>query len=306
MPELTVFTPTFNRAHTLPRLYDSLCQQSCKDFCWLIIDDGSTDSTVEYVKELQQKNCGFEIRYIYKENGGLHTAYNTAIENLDTELAMCIDSDDRVANGAIEKILNKWHREGSDTLAGIDSLDCYEDGKIIGDPLPDQKTVNPIDLMVGKYKLRDGDRKLIIRSELYKSVAPMPTLNGEKNFNPHYMHLKISLKYDFLVMNEPTCIVEYQPDGMANNIFRQYRNSPNSFAQLRLLCMDFLNAPLKFQIKNAVHYDSSSILAGKFSNIWKESKKPLLTIAMIFPGILLSILIKVLSKKQLIIMDNKK
>lgn len=306
MPKLTVFTPTFNRAHTLPRLYDSLCQQNCKDFCWLIIDDGSTDSTAEYVKEIQQKNCGFEIRYIYKENGGLHTAYNTAIENLDTELAMCIDSDDRVANGAIEKILTKWHNEGNKSFAGIYSLDCYEDGRIIGDPLPDQETINPIDILVGKYKLREGDRKLIVRSDLYKSVAPMPTLNGEKNFNPHYMHLQIGLQYDFLLLNEPTCVVEYQPDGMSNNIFRQYMNSPNSFAQIRLLCMDFKNAPLKYKIKNAIHFDSSCIIAGKFSNIWKESKKPLLTIAMIFPGILLSILIKVLSKKQLIIMDNKK
>ena len=86
MTVLTVFTPTYNRAHTLPRTYESLLQQECKEFIWLIIDDGSTDNTAELVKSWQSKENGFEIRYIYKENGGMHTAHNTAYENIDLSL----------------------------------------------------------------------------------------------------------------------------------------------------------------------------------------------------------------------------
>ena len=67
MAFLTVFTPTYNRAHTLGRTYKSLCDQKCKDFIWLIVDDGSTDSTADLVKEWQQQECGFEIQYIYKK-----------------------------------------------------------------------------------------------------------------------------------------------------------------------------------------------------------------------------------------------
>lgn len=294
---LTIFTPAYNRAHTLPRTYNSLIHQSRKDFIWLIIDDGSTDTTTDLIRDFQSRDNGFEIQYIYKENGGLHTAYNTAIKHLETELAMCIDSDDWLVDGAVEKILDFWESNGNASVAGIEALDCFEDGTIIGDQMPSRKTINLIDLSTGKYRLRNGDKKPIVRSELYKSVAPMPTFDDEKNFNPHYMHLMISLKYDFLVLNEPVCVVEYQPDGMSRNIFKQYVDSPNSFAELRRLCMKFENAPLKFRIKNAIHYDSSCILAGKVCDIVKRSENPFLTAIMTPFGVLLAMIIKILSKK---------
>ena len=84
MPILTVFTPAYNRAHTLPRTYASLRRQDSKDFVWLVVDDGSTDHTAELVKGWQAQETEFEIRYLYKENGGMHTAHNTAYENIDT------------------------------------------------------------------------------------------------------------------------------------------------------------------------------------------------------------------------------
>lgn len=103
MPKLTIFTPAYNRVHTLPRTYKSLLRQSCKDFLWLIVDDGSTDGTTELVHQWQTQDNGFEIQYIHKDNGGLHTAYNTAIAELSTELATCIDSDDWLVDEAVEK-----------------------------------------------------------------------------------------------------------------------------------------------------------------------------------------------------------
>ena len=107
-PILTIFTPTYNRAHTLPRTYESLCRQNCKNFIWLIVDDGSADNTAELVRDWQSRDNGFEIQYIYKENGGMHTAHNAAYANIHTELNTCIDSDDMLAVGAVEKILRKW------------------------------------------------------------------------------------------------------------------------------------------------------------------------------------------------------
>ena len=107
MPRLTIFTPAYNRAHTIMRTYESLIRQKCKDFIWLVVDDGSVDNTAELIKEWQSIENGFEIRYIYKENGGMHTAHNVAYQNIDTELNTCIDSDDRLADDAVEKILMK-------------------------------------------------------------------------------------------------------------------------------------------------------------------------------------------------------
>lgn len=141
MPLLTIFTPAYNRAHTLPRTYESLLVQDCKDFVWLIIDDGSSDNTADLVKEWRTRDNGFEIRYVYKENGGMHTAHNTAYENIDTELNVCIDSDDKLSLGAVKNILSKWKQVKDRGYAGIIGLDAdMNTGEIIGRGFPDGMT----------------------------------------------------------------------------------------------------------------------------------------------------------------------
>ena len=85
-----------------------------------------------------------------------------------------------------------------------------------------------------------------------------------KNFNPHYMHLKIGMKREFLVLflvlNECLCCVEYQPQGMSAGIYKQYYNGPNSFAEIRLLDLSLLGS-LLYKYKGSIHYCSSCILA---------------------------------------------
>ena len=93
MPVLTIFTPAYNRAHTIGRTYESLCRQTCKDFEWLIVDDGSSDNTRVLVEGWITENK-IPIRYIYQQNQGMHGAHNTAYRNIETELNTCIDSDD--------------------------------------------------------------------------------------------------------------------------------------------------------------------------------------------------------------------
>lgn len=267
MERLTVFTPTYNRADLLERCYHSLQAQSCKDFIWLIIDDGSTDNTQEVVSKWIEKEKDFRIQYVFKENGGLHTGYNAAIERLETELAVCIDSDDAMPPRATEIILSYWDTHGSDKYAGIVGLDYTMDGICIGDPLPNQFEVNLIDMALGKYNIRQGDRKLVIRSDLYKSVAPMKVFPGEKNFNPNYMHMEISRKYSFLVLNEELCTVEYQPTGMSNSMLRQYYNSPQSFAEIRKQHLSFAGISFLYKCKEYIHYISSCFLARKWCGL---------------------------------------
>lgn len=291
MPLLTIFTPTFNRANLLVRGYEALKRQSNKDFIWLIIDDGSTDDTRDVVKEWCSQEVDFQIRYIYKENGGLHTAYNTAIAHLDTELAVCVDSDDYMPDEAVARICDFWKCHGSECVAGIVGLDSNDAGAIIGDPLPDQQYINLIDLQVGKYNIKNGDRKLVVRSELYKSVAPQKVFPNEKNFNPHYMHLQISQRYDFLVMNEVLCIVEYQPGGMSSQIFNQYYNSPRSFAELRKLLLSFDDTSVRYRFKQCIHLVSSFILSGEKHWLQNSPQKTLTVLAIPF-GFALSLLVR--------------
>lgn len=289
--KLTIFTPTYNRAYCLTNCYESLLRQYNKNFEWLIIDDGSSDNTESLVNSWLSKNNGFKIKYIYKQNGGLHTAYNEAIAHISTELSMCVDSDDYIPDNCINNILNFWDRHKSNKYAGIVGLDSYTDGSIIGDLLPDQKYINLIDLLTNKYNLNNGDRKLVVRTDLYKSVFPMKSFKGEKNFNPHYMHLLISKEYDFLILNKVLCIVEYQEDGMSNNIVNQYYNSPKSFAEIRKLYLSFPDTPIKFRFRHMMHYVSSSILS-KNIYFYKDIKNKFLLFISLPFGIMLTIYIK--------------
>lgn len=295
-PILTVFTPAYNRADLLTRCYESMCKQTNKNFIWMIVDDGSTDNTREISESWVKNTKDFQVIYIYKENGGLHTAYNTAIANIDTELCVCIDSDDFMPDNAVGLILDFWEKNGSDKYAGIVGLDFDMDGNVIGDMLPDIKSVNLIGLFTGKYNIVNGDRTNVVRTELYKKYAPMKVFKGEKNFNPHYMHLQISEEYDFLVLNENLRFVDYQETGMTNSMLKQYRSSPNSFAEIRKLYLSFKDTSLKFKIKHSIHLASSCILAKKTMSSIKDNPYKLLSVIALPFGFALSVFIRMKTK----------
>jgi len=296
MVPITVFTPAYNRADLLKRCYESMCRQTNKNFIWMIIDDGSTDNTKEVVDLWMLNNNGFEIQYYYKENGGLHTAYNEAIEHIDTELCVCIDSDDYMPDNAVEIILDFWKKNGSNEYAGIVGLDYTIDNHVIGDLLPDKKSINLIDLLIGKYHIHNGDRTNVVRTELYKKVAPMISFKGERNFSPHYMHLQISKNYDFLVLNKNLRYVEYQADGMSNSIFKQYLNSPNSFIETRKLYLSLPGISWKFKLRQSIHLISSGIIANKMIEVLKYIPSFGMTVLAVPCGLLLSKYIRIKAK----------
>lgn len=291
MKTLTVFTPTYNRAHTLGRTYQSLCRQTNKDFDWLIVDDGSTDSTHELVKSFINEEI-IPIRYIYKENGGLHTGYNTAYANIETELCVCIDSDDYMPDNAVELIIQTWKKRGNDRYAGIIGLDYYAGTeKAIGGQFPENMTeCFQLDLIT--KRIHTGDAKQVMRTELMKTVAPQIGFPGEKNFNPFYMILQVCDDLPLLVLNENLCFVEYQQtDSMSAGIFRQYMNSPRSFAKLRLLTMQLKRSPWSYRLRANIHYVSSCIIA-KDREWLKKSPCKGMTLCMAPLGWLLSIYIR--------------
>lgn len=292
MVTLTVFTPTYNRADLLEVLYNSLKRQTSNDFLWMVIDDGSTDNTQEVVESFKKAENKFEIIYIKKKNGGLHSGYNTAIANATTELMIPIDSDDYMPDDGVEKIVNFWKENGGDEYAGIIGLDYDPQGNLIGGELPNVKTLNPVDLTVNIYGIKQGDRKYVVRTDLFKEVAPMTEYPGEKCFNPHYMQLKIGMKKPFLYLPEKLCIVDYQGDGMSTYMYKQYYTSPNSFADTRILYLTFPNTSLKYKARQCIHYVSSCLLA-KRKIFDKRVKKhyPLIFCCLPF-GLALSIHIK--------------
>ena len=287
MAKLTVFTPAYNRAHTIERTYLSLAQQKCKDFVWLIVDDGSSDHTGEMVKAWQKKENGFEIRYIYKENGGMHTAHNTAYENIDTELNVCIDSDDALADGAVQKILDKWEQVKHLGYAGMIGLDADFSGNIIGKGFPEGLKETTL---MGYYANGGaGDKKLVYRTDIINQYPEYPVFEGEKYVALAYKYRLIDQKYKLAVLDEILCNVEYQADGSSNNMLRQYVRNPKGFAFWRKVCMQYPESK-KRVFMECVHYVSSSIIS-KNKRFIKESPKKGLTILAIPFGTLLTMYI---------------
>lgn len=289
MATLTVFTPLYNRKNTLKRTYESLCRQTNKDFIWMIIDDGSTDNPYEEIEKWLAKDNGFKIRYIYKENGGMHTAHNTAYENIDTELNVCIDSDDYMPDNAVELILDCWKENKDKGYAGIIALDYADSTKaVIGKELPKDK--NSTTLM-GYYNNGGvGDKKLIYRTDIIKLTPPYPVFENEKYVALAYKYHIIDEKYEMKILNECVCIVDYQMDGSSTNMYRQYMRNPKGFAFWRKEQMRHA-VNFKQKIKACVHYVSSSLICGN-KHFIKESPEKFLTIIAVPFGFALKILIK--------------
>lgn len=284
MATLTVFTPTYNRAYCLHLCYESLLRQTCSDFEWLIVDDGSTDDTRELVAGWIQDGK-IPVRYIYKENGGMHTGYNTAYDNIFTELAVCIDSDDYMTDDAVEKIVSFWQANKEERYAGIIGLDITVDGNVIGNRLPDVKSATVYDLY-NRMGVK-GDKKQVYRTELVRRFRS-PQFEGEKLFPSCYKYFLVDLTHEMLILNEPFVVVEYMPDGYTKNIIKLYKKNLNNYIFYRKFIMTYPNATLWHRYRFAIHYVAESLLA-KNIHFLKDSPCKLLTLFAIPAGLLLYI-----------------
>ena len=291
---LTVFTPAYNRAYCIDRLYNSLLRQSNPHFKWLIIDDGSTDNTEEVVAQFI-KEGKLDITYHKQENKGMVGAHNTAHYLMDTDLCVCIDSDDWMPDNAVERILTLWAEHGTPECAGMVGLDAFEDGSIVGTRLPEIKEARFSELYT--YHKISGDKKFVHNRQVFNRFLPYTFFDGEKFPVTSYLYLLIEQKHKLLLFNEVFCIVEYQADGLSANLFNQYRTSPKSWVFYRMAKMKYaLTAKERF--KNAIHYVSSSQFAK--SSIWKDNPYKLTTLFALPFGIALHYYIKKTKRKAII------
>ena len=292
---ITVFTPTYNRAGILHRCYESLCNQSVFNFKWLIVDDGSTDSTSELVQSWVSSETRFSIDYIFQENGGLHTAYNTAVEKADCELFVCFESDDIFESNAMEIIRERWKTFKQKGCVGFITLCRDMEGHLIGEKFPE-------DLDSTYYwehrRIAEGDKQYIYRTDMLKKVFPMPVFKGEKFFDPKFRFFEID-KYGKLgVTNDVFDIVDYQSDGLTKTVLYHYYNSPNSFAEYRKLYMTLPCRSVSFLIKTNIHYVASCILAKKADRAVVESPRKIYTILCFLPGALWAGILKLLFSRK--------
>lgn len=292
MKTLTVITTTYNRAYCLHQVYESLLRQTSDDFVWLILDDGSSDDTKSLVNRWIAEDK-IQIRYHYKENGGMHTARNAAYALVDTELNVIIDSDDWMADDGVEKIVSYWTAHKQEGIAGMISHNSDPSGKQIGTPMPSGITQCTVTDFFGKFGGK-GDKKLVYRSDLTK-LYPYPEFEGEKFYPASYKFRLLDQKYQMLILDEVVCIVDYNDDSMTRAKFAQYRSCAKGFAHFRNEMMR-LSHSFTECCNLALHYVAESRFAKDRCFIRNAYRKGYVLV-MCLPGTLLYFYLKYTRRK---------
>lgn len=227
---LTVFTPTYNRRDLLARVYESLCRQTCNDFEWLIVDDGSTDMTDNYIKQWIDEGR-LRIRYYYRENGGKMRAHNMGVQLANTPLFVCLDSDDYFTDTAVEDLLECYDA----------AYDCMAYGKKVGGVVAHKgrsetellgKSEFPqtdLTTLYGLYlKGFSGETTLMYETDVLKQYL-FPEIEGEKYVPEDYIYDKIDNVCVLAVLPKIITVCEIVEAGYTDSVARLKKENPKAW-----------------------------------------------------------------------------
>ena len=286
MGNITVLTPAYNRGKLLQKLYKSLCAQECKDFEWLIVDDGSTDDTCVCVEQMK-KTADFPISYYKKQNGGKHTALNYAYKFIKTPLTFIVDSDDLLTKNAIscvEEVYKKYQDETD--LCGFSFLRGKPDGGYLSTSDVPQ----------------DGMKESYVECRINRSIGgdmaevwythclieyPFPEFKGEKFLGEDIVWVQMSEKYKMRFFNRVIYISDYLEDGLTSNRRKHNIKSPNGCVARAEVFLDS-KACLRIKMKSMLQYHIYGKFAGNtIGFLFASSKHKLLFVGLFVPSIFL-------------------
>lgn len=256
MSLVTILTPAYNRAYSLPRLYQSLKAQTDRDFEWLVVDDGSVDDTRELIQGCIAEDA-IPIRYIRKANGGKHDALNVGIAAIESPWTFIVDSDDYLAENAVERIRFYADRlpgcHARRKVASLCFLRAFPDGKTNGEKPRDNEVVgNFIDRRINSHD------ELADKAEVYLTQVlrehPFPVYPGERFLQENIVWIRIAFDYDMLFLNEAIYIGDYLADGLTKNVRKNKLRNPVGMYQNAALLMDPRFVWI-VRIKGALLYD---------------------------------------------------
>jgi glycosyltransferase involved in cell wall biosynthesis len=222
---ITIVTPTFNRASTLPRLYESLLKQTHQNFEWVVVDDGSSDETSKLIKNWQQANV-IQVRYVFQPNAGKHIALNTGVIHAQGDVIFIVDSDDAITEDGIRQISDKFARFDHAKLSGLCFRKIKFDGTLVGREIPLDSiyaTANDAG------KMFRGDLAYIFKKTAMQG-NPFPQIPGEKFIPELYIWNKISDTGNILFFPRVAIyLCDYLDDGYTSNFTATLRNNPKGF-----------------------------------------------------------------------------
>lgn len=274
MKTITIFTPTYNRAYILPKLYESLCRQSNNDFVWMIVDDGSTDDTEQLVQSWIDDGK-IDVEYHKQQNGGKMRAHNLGVRLCDTPLFSCVDSDDYMTDNAIDDIIKFWNNNyhGEEDICGLiayRAMVIKNDTPKIVKRFPSIRSCTMHDLSK-KYNHK-GETTIVFRSDVIKKYL-FPEIEGEKFVTEAYVYDQIDQKYQTLLFDQALTICEFLPDGYTRSRANIYKIAPKGWAMYFNQQFDLWKGEYTFRekLKTIVYYIVFSQI-GNADKIYRNSK----------------------------------
>lgn len=225
--KLTIFTPVYNRADLIDRLYESLRRQTNHNFIWLIVDDGSTDNLQQKIERLN-KESDFEIRYYYQKNQGKHAAHNMGVEKCDTELFFCVDSDDYLTEDAVEKILMVHKMNFSRRVLGYFFRKVDTEGNVSGGRFSIRNNVVGLREIYYRYGFV-GELAIVLKTDLIKGFS-FPTYANEKFVSEKVLYNQLSSIAPMVYVDEAIYVFEYQESGYTMNSNKLLAKNPKGAA----------------------------------------------------------------------------
>lgn len=285
MKEITVFTPTYNRAYILKKLYDSLVSQTEKNFEWLIVDDGSTDNTRELIEKwISEKKI--DIRYFYQENQGKPIAFNNGVKNSNCKYFFCVDSDDYLTENAIQIISEEIKKIRNDKISGIIALRGINYNQTIGTHMPRNVKYSSLKNLYEKYKFK-GDTALVYKTEILRQY-PFKLQNQEKFIGECFVYDQIDEKYEMLLMDKIIYICKYLEDGYTKNTIKILKKNPYSYMVMKLQSSK-VSKNILYKIKHMAGYIAMGIYV-KDKELIKKSNNSILAIISVPLGLLIYII----------------
>ncbi|WP_019037076.1 glycosyltransferase family 2 protein [Psychroflexus tropicus] len=246
---ITVFTPTYNRAKLLPKLYKSLLNQINQNFEWLIVDDGSYDGTEGLIKSFVKEDK-IEIRYFKQKNSGKHIAINKGLDYANGEYFFIVDSDDYLIDESIDKIF-KWFENAENKIAGVVGRKCFQNSEKIGSKFPNRSFYSNHVQKTYKDNIK-GDLAEVYKTEIMRQYK-FPCFRNERYVAEGLMWNRIAKKYNSFFIDECIYLAEYQLDGLSSNSVMLRHNSPQYSNLFYTELLEYKSLPFKIRVRTYIN-----------------------------------------------------
>ena len=253
--KITVFTPAYNRAGHLKKLYDTLVAQTFKDFEWIVVNDGSTDETEKVLNRFKEEKL-VQLTLISQPNAGKQIAINTGVNAAQGELFFIVDSDDWLPEDSLETIYYYWETVKSENreeqFAGVSGNRIHSDGSVNGGDVPYE--VLDADVFTYRHEMGiQGDKAEVYLTSVLKQ-CPFPVFEGEKFCPESLVWYRIGERYNLRFFNKGIYIGDYLDGGLTARSQAIRANSPRYTAMAYKEMVNSHKSPLWAKFRASINY----------------------------------------------------